>query len=323
MPFWDPVFREDGDRLVLSPKRFYLLMSNEAVSIPPEPGGRDDGLRPDERRAADPLRRLLRPGFRVRPDRRLSGVRGPRSRCVPTTCPSWSRTARRCASSPSSACSRSRRRLYGSGIGSSYQQQEETLSRYFRRSSRRSGFSTHRIVEPARGVSPTSCDVASPNPGSSQFFDHSERLPGLLRSSRRRSHVRRGLHSGACVRKPRGGTVVPEHRRSSNAADPPLVHRYRFVRVDSDRRCPRPCPSRGRAGRCGVVARHPAVDRPRGARHHPGGGRAGHRRPRTCRSVGTSTSGATSTTAGSASCRPCAGAARAVPRHPRSPFPPR
>jgi hypothetical protein len=35
MPFWDPVFREDGDRLVLSPKRFYLLMSNEAVSIPP------------------------------------------------------------------------------------------------------------------------------------------------------------------------------------------------------------------------------------------------------------------------------------------------
>ena len=35
LPFWDPVFREDGDRLVLSPKRFYLLMSNEAVSIPP------------------------------------------------------------------------------------------------------------------------------------------------------------------------------------------------------------------------------------------------------------------------------------------------
>ncbi len=35
LPFWDPVFREDGDRLVLSPKRFYLLMSHEAVSIPP------------------------------------------------------------------------------------------------------------------------------------------------------------------------------------------------------------------------------------------------------------------------------------------------
>ena len=34
-PFWDPVFREEGDRLVLSPRRFYLLMSDEAVSIPP------------------------------------------------------------------------------------------------------------------------------------------------------------------------------------------------------------------------------------------------------------------------------------------------
>src|SRR6185437_242098 len=30
-PFWDPVFREEGDRLVLSPKRFYLLMSHEAA----------------------------------------------------------------------------------------------------------------------------------------------------------------------------------------------------------------------------------------------------------------------------------------------------
>ena len=97
-PFWDPVYREDGDRLVLSPKRFYLLMSHEAVSIPPEPGGGDDGLRPDERRAAHPLRRVLRPGLRVRPDRRLPGVPGPPSRCAHTTCPSWSRTDRRCAS---------------------------------------------------------------------------------------------------------------------------------------------------------------------------------------------------------------------------------
>ncbi|MGH9101909.1 MAG: 2'-deoxycytidine 5'-triphosphate deaminase domain-containing protein, partial [Acidimicrobiales bacterium] len=34
-PFWEPVFREDGDRVVLSPNKFYLLMSNEAVSVPP------------------------------------------------------------------------------------------------------------------------------------------------------------------------------------------------------------------------------------------------------------------------------------------------
>ena len=34
-PFWESVKREDGDRVVLTPQRFYLLMSNEAVSIPP------------------------------------------------------------------------------------------------------------------------------------------------------------------------------------------------------------------------------------------------------------------------------------------------
>ena len=34
-PFWESVQREDGDRVVLTPQRFYLLMSNEAVSIPP------------------------------------------------------------------------------------------------------------------------------------------------------------------------------------------------------------------------------------------------------------------------------------------------
>ena len=30
------MYREEGDRVVLSPKRFYLLMSNEAVTIPPD-----------------------------------------------------------------------------------------------------------------------------------------------------------------------------------------------------------------------------------------------------------------------------------------------
>ena len=33
--FWDPVVPEDGDRIVLYPKDFYLLMSYEGVSIPP------------------------------------------------------------------------------------------------------------------------------------------------------------------------------------------------------------------------------------------------------------------------------------------------
>ena len=34
-PFWESVKHEEGDRVVLTPQRFYLLMSNEAVCIPP------------------------------------------------------------------------------------------------------------------------------------------------------------------------------------------------------------------------------------------------------------------------------------------------
>src|SRR2546430_10154206 len=33
--YWDPVVREVGDRIVLAPGRFYLLLSDEAVRIPP------------------------------------------------------------------------------------------------------------------------------------------------------------------------------------------------------------------------------------------------------------------------------------------------
>src|SRR6202008_2703907 len=33
--FWERVKHEEGDRVVLTPQRFYLLMSNEAVCIPP------------------------------------------------------------------------------------------------------------------------------------------------------------------------------------------------------------------------------------------------------------------------------------------------
>ncbi len=64
-PFWETVRHEEGDRVVLTPQRFYLLMSNEAVCIPPTLASRDDRVRPDEWRAAHALRGLLRPRFRL------------------------------------------------------------------------------------------------------------------------------------------------------------------------------------------------------------------------------------------------------------------
>ena len=100
--FWDEVVSEPGDRVVLDPERFYLLLSDEAVRVPP-------GLA-CEMTAFDPTAGELRthyagffdPGFGYDEGRELR-ARGRRSRCVRTTCRSWSNTANASASSPSSA----------------------------------------------------------------------------------------------------------------------------------------------------------------------------------------------------------------------------
>ena len=72
------------------------------------PRGRDDRVRPDQRRAAHPLRRLLRSRASATTRPGSSPAPAPRSRCGPTTCRSSSATASRCASSPSSGSSRRR-----------------------------------------------------------------------------------------------------------------------------------------------------------------------------------------------------------------------
>ena len=78
-----------------------------------QPGGRNDGLRPDQRRTPDALRRVLRSRASGSIRREASGARARRSKCAPTTCRSWWRTARPSASSPSSGCSKSRPRCTG------------------------------------------------------------------------------------------------------------------------------------------------------------------------------------------------------------------
>jgi dCTP deaminase len=130
--FWDPVGREAGDRVILSPKRFYLLMSNEAVSIPP-------GLAA-EMTAYDPTSGELRthyagffdPGFGYDPVGQFRGSRAAlevRAHDVPFMIEHGQAvcklTFERMLEEPDI--------LYGPGIGSSYQQQVETLSRHFRR----------------------------------------------------------------------------------------------------------------------------------------------------------------------------------------------
>jgi dCTP deaminase len=132
-PFWDAVYREDGDRLVLSPKRFYLLMSHEAVSIPPHLAAEMTAYDPTSGELRTHYAGFFDPGFGFDPSRRFQGSRAAlevRAHDVPFMVENGQAvcklTFERMLEEPMS--------LYGSDIGSSYQQQEETLSRYFRRS---------------------------------------------------------------------------------------------------------------------------------------------------------------------------------------------
>jgi dCTP deaminase len=131
-PYWERVQHEAGDRVVLTPRRFYLLMSGEAVSIPP--------MLASEMTAYDPTSGELRthyagffdPGFGYDPEGHFLGSRAAlevRAHDVPFMVEHGQRvcklTFERMMEAPDS--------LYGQTIGSSYQRQEETLSKHFSR----------------------------------------------------------------------------------------------------------------------------------------------------------------------------------------------
>jgi dCTP deaminase len=131
-PFWDPVAHEDGDRLVLSPKKFYLLMSNEAVSITPTLAAEMTAYDPTSGELRTHYAGFFDPGFGYDPARSFKGSRAAlevRAHDVPFMIENGQAvcklTFERMLEQPMA--------LYGTDIGSSYQRQEETLSRYFKR----------------------------------------------------------------------------------------------------------------------------------------------------------------------------------------------
>jgi dCTP deaminase len=131
-PYWDPVQRDDGgDRIILSPKRFYLLMSNEAVSIPPALAAEMTAYDPTSGELRTHYAGFFDPGFGYDPDGDFRGSRAAlevRAHDVPFMIEHGQAvcklTFERMLEPPVL--------LYGPGIGSSYQRQVQTLSRYFR-----------------------------------------------------------------------------------------------------------------------------------------------------------------------------------------------
>jgi dCTP deaminase len=130
--YWDPVHREEGDRVVLAPERFYLLLSEESVVVPPDLAAEMTAYDPTSGELRTHYAGFFDPGFGFDPAGGLLGSRAAlevRAHDVPFMVEHRQRvcklTFERMLEVPD--------RLYGSGIGSNYQGQRMTLGKHFRR----------------------------------------------------------------------------------------------------------------------------------------------------------------------------------------------
>jgi dCTP deaminase len=128
--YWEHVRGEEGDRVVLTPQRFYLLMSDEAVTIPPTLAAEMTAYDPTSGELRTHYAGFFDPGFGYDEGGRFRGSRAAlevRAHDVPFMIEHGQRvcklTFERMLEEPAT--------LYGRGIGSSYQQQEETLGKHF------------------------------------------------------------------------------------------------------------------------------------------------------------------------------------------------
>jgi len=131
-PFWESVRHEQGDRVVLTPQRFYLLMSNEAVCIPPTLASEMTAYDPTSGELRTHYAGFFDPGFGYDPGGASTGSRAAlevRAHDVPFMIEHGQRVCKLTFEQMLEAPDR----LYGQGIGSNYQGQLETLSKHFAR----------------------------------------------------------------------------------------------------------------------------------------------------------------------------------------------
>jgi dCTP deaminase len=131
--YWEEVKREGGDRVVLTPQRFYLLMSDEAVCVPPTLAAEMTAYDPTSGELRTHYAGFFDPGFGFDAEGAFHGSRAAlevRAHDVPFMIEHGQRvcklTFERMLEPPTA--------LYGRDVGSSYQLQDDTLSKHFRRS---------------------------------------------------------------------------------------------------------------------------------------------------------------------------------------------
>lgn len=130
--YWEPVYREQGDRIILAPERFYLLMSQEAVRIAPDVAAEMTAFDPTSGELRTHYAGFFDPGFGFDAEEKFLGSRAAlevRAHDVPFMIEHGQRvcklTFERMVEAP--------RVLYGHDIGSSYQNQLDTLGKHFRK----------------------------------------------------------------------------------------------------------------------------------------------------------------------------------------------
>lgn len=130
--YWDAVVPEVGNRVVLEPEDFYLLLSSEAVRIPPQYAAEMTAFDPSGGELRTHYAGFFDPGFGHDPEGLFSrGSRAAleiRAHDVPFAIDNLQRVCRllfeKMAEEPD--------RLYGRARGSHYQGQVSTLSKHFR-----------------------------------------------------------------------------------------------------------------------------------------------------------------------------------------------
>ena len=131
-PYWEPVRREAGNRVVLTEKKFYLLMSEEAVVIPPELASEMTAYDPTSGELRTHYAGFFDPGFGFDSEGRFSGSKAAlevRAHDVPFMIEHGQRvcklTFERMIEPPTI--------LYGREPASNYQQQTQALGKHFLR----------------------------------------------------------------------------------------------------------------------------------------------------------------------------------------------
>ncbi len=130
--FWEPVHAERGGRLILEPEEFYLLLSREHVAVPPGYAAEMAAYNPSSGELRTHYAGFFDPGFGYKPQGTTQG-----SRAVlevrPHDVPFMIENGQKICRLEFQKLAEPARLLYGPDAGSSYQDQELTLSKHFRR----------------------------------------------------------------------------------------------------------------------------------------------------------------------------------------------